>query len=314
MSGDGAGALSEELRRWVDRRADELGVSRTAVLGEALAAYREVVASDGEFEPVADEADLDALADRVAELDDRLDALAADLDAERDRLAAVEERAGDGDGAVDPERVADLDRAVDALETELDEKIADVRERVIQVKREADAKAPADHDHADLAERVERAAATASDADERATAVEGRVEEGFENFEEVLSYLTDTTERLESRASTLARAAVDLRERTAALETERAARRVADEIRATAARSGDRTAVCEACSRDVRLGLLGRPACPHCGTAVTDLEPSRGLFGSATLLTGDPPALEGETTDGPDPADLLEETEDETDG
>jgi small-conductance mechanosensitive channel len=312
MSGDGAGALSEELRRWVDRRADELGVSRTAVLGEALAAYREVVASDGEFEPVADEADLDALADRVTDLDDRLDALAADLDAERDRLAALEERGGDG--AVDPERVADLDRAVDALGTELDEKIADVRERVIQVKREADGKAPADHDHADLAERVERAAATASDADERAVAVERRVDEGFENFEELLSYLTDTTEELESRASTLARAAVDLRERTAALETERAARRVADEIRATAARSGDRTAVCEACSRDVRLGLLGRPACPHCGTAVTDLEPSRGLFGSATLVTGDPPALEGETTDGTDPADLLAETEAETDG
>jgi small-conductance mechanosensitive channel len=313
MSGDGAGALSEELRRWVDRRADELGVSRTAVLGEALAAYREVVASDGEFEPVADEADLDALADRVTDLDDRLDALAADLDAERDRLAAVEGR--DGDAAVDPERVADLDRAVDALGTELDEKIADVRERVIQLKREADAKAPADHDHADLAERIERAAATASEADERATTVERRVDEGFENFEEVLSYLTDTTEELESRASTLARAAVDLRERTATLETERAARRVADEIRATAARNGDRTAVCEACSRDVRLGLLGRPACPHCGTAVTDLEPSRGLFGSATLVTGDPPALEGETaTDGADPADLLEETEAETDG
>jgi chromosome segregation ATPase len=249
----------------------------------------------------------------VTELDDRLDALAADIDAERDRLAAVEERAGDG--AVDPERVADLDRAIDALETDLDEKIADVRERVIQVKREADANASADHGHPDLAGRVERAAATASDADERAVAVERRVEKGFENFEEVVSYLTETTERLESRASTLARVAVDLRERTAALETERAARRVADEIRATAARDGDRTAACEACSRDVRLGLLGRPECPHCGATVTDLEPSRGLFGSATLVTGDPPALEGETaTDGADPADLFDDAEGETDG
>ncbi|MFW5965560.1 MAG: hypothetical protein ACOCP3_02285, partial [Halodesulfurarchaeum sp.] len=43
-----------------------------------------------------------------------------------------------------------LEDRVNALEAELDEKIQDVRERVIQVKREADGKAPADHEHESL--------------------------------------------------------------------------------------------------------------------------------------------------------------------
>jgi len=82
----------------------------------------------------------------------------------------------------------------------------------------------------------------------------------------------------------------------AALEADRSAREVAADIRATANRNGDATATCGACSRRVRLGLLSEPECPHCAATFEDVEPSSGLFGSATLRVGPLPALDGSVT------------------
>src|SRR6056297_199348 len=65
-------------------------------------------------------------------------------------LSAVRSVAEDGDGDA-PATAADLA----SVEREFDEKIQDVRERVVQVKREADEKAPADHDHPEVARRAE---------------------------------------------------------------------------------------------------------------------------------------------------------------
>ncbi|MFB6301999.1 MAG: CopG family transcriptional regulator [Haloferacaceae archaeon] len=346
MAEDGGIAIVDAFDRWLDERADELGVSREAVLARILAGIEEpatAVGDEHEHEheggagatldlaldlddsALVDGEALDGLDERIAALDDRVTALEGRERIDPDRVADLSDRIDDlGDriedveadeaGALD-DRVADLADRVTALEDDLDEKIQDVRERVIQVKREADAKAPADHDHGALRDRVERTAAAVEELDARLDDLERRVDEGFENFEEVLEYLTETSDELEGRAETLARATIGLRDRVADLEAERSARAVADDIRATANRNGDSTATCGACSRRVQLGLLSRAECPHCTAAFEDLDPSSGLFGSATLLVGPPPALEGETGDvgAASPADLFEEDENRED-
>ena len=192
---------------------------------------------------------------------------------------------GRTDGAVDPPdgvgdldaRVGDLAERVGELEGDLDEKIADVRQRVIQLKREADAKAPADHDHPSL---------------------ERRVDEGFENYEEVLEYLTERTETLEDEADdrsaklrSVANAVVDLRRRVAALESERERRDAVSDLREAANRRGVSEAACGSCGEPVHVGLLDEPACPHCESPFDGVE-SGGWFRPNTLTVGDRPALE----------------------
>jgi prefoldin subunit 5 len=207
---------------------------------------------------------------------------------------------------------ADLDDVVDrvaAVEDDLDEKIDDVRERVVQIKRETDAKAPRDHEHPDLADRVDAAARAAADAEAEIDNLAGRLDRGFENYEEILEYLTDATDDLDEKADTLAGAIVDLRaelQRVAAAEHDRQA---VDDLRTAANRHGERTAACADCGATVDLGLLARARCPHCEATFVGFEPSTGFFSSATLQTGDHPALtDGQDgTDVPnDPADLFD--------
>jgi chromosome segregation ATPase len=278
MVGEQADSLPPDLREWVDERASEFGLERAEVLTRALTAYRHLAEGGDEIVAAADGSEGASLAD-VSE-----------------QLADVETR------------LNRLDSRVDGVEGEFDDKIRDVRERVVQVKREADAKASADHDHPDLRERIDGAERAGTDAVERVETLESKVDDGFGNFEDVLSYLTDTTEELESKVDTLAGAVVDLRRRTRELESEATARRAVGDLRREANRTGTRTATCEDCRSTVDVALLDEPGCPNCQATFERLEPSRGFFGSATLRVGDRPALVGDT-DGhvEDPSDLFED-------
>ena len=239
--------LPEELGMWVAERAADSDTSRADVVRRLLAAHKL--------------------------LDDHPD-WPAD--------AAVPGRT---DGTVGPHngvddidaRVGELAERVEELEGDLDEKIDDVRQRVIQVKREADAKAPADHDHPSL---------------------ERRVDEGFGNYEEVLEYLTERTETLDDEADdrserlrTVANAVVDLRRRVATLESEREKRDAVASLREAANRRGVSEAVCGSCGESVHVGLLDEPVCPHCESPFDGVE-SGGWFRPNTLTVGDRPALE----------------------
>jgi len=266
--------LPDELRAWIESRAEERGVDPRQVLSRAVLVHREaerLAAEDGDPEA----ADLAARLDRVD-----------DLDAEIRSVA---------------ERLDRLDDDVDAIGDEMEDLVGDVRDRVIQVKREADAKAPADHDHADLREQVESAAATAEDALDAAETAAERAAAA----EDALDDVAETVERLSTRQDTLARVAVDVRDRVREMQNETRARAAADDLRRTANRNGDRTASCEACGEAVDLSLLTRPRCPHCDEGITDVEPSK-LLRKARLRTGDRPALEGETP----PDDPLEDAVD----
>ena len=269
--GESSDAAADPLEGWLDAKAEELGVSRT----ELLTRLQNGDAPD-------DGADAEAFAALRREFGEQLSETREEFEAQ---LAEVE---------------ADLADAED----DFDEKIQDVRERVVQVKRETDGKAPADHGHDDLHRRTETAADRADRlADEldalaeTVAALDDRVETGFENYEDVLEYLTDATDDIEAKLATLAEVTVDLRDQTRTLAARHAARAAADELAHLANRRGVDSAKCGHCRETVHVGLLAEPRCPHCASTFNDVEPKQGLFGSARLAVGDPPALEGERAD-----------------
>lgn len=277
MAGEQVEGLSDGLREWVDSRAEETGRTQAEVLARATTAYRLLTEHEGELPPVEAGGEGEEVRETLEEVD-----------------AAV----------------ADLGDRVGAVEGDLDEKIGDVRSRVVQVKRETDGKAAADHDHPDLRRTAETAEVLADDVEDlRADldALESTFQEGFDNYEEVLEYLTDAADDLEGKADTLASVLAAVRTRLGKLEAREANARAAAELKVEANRLGVAAATCDACSSTVRLGLLSAPECPNCGGAFEDVEPSRGFFGSATLTVGRRPALEGDTLEEPDPEDVFED-------
>lgn len=205
-----------------------------------------------------------------------------------------------GAGTERPVTEAELDERVDELDARLEDLIEDVRKRVLQLKRETDARAPVDHEHEDLRERLdelERRADEARDeaetASDRAEAVESSLSTGFENYEEILSYLTQETDRLADRLDLLARATIDLRSAVETIAGERASHDAVDELKRAANQQGVRTAECEACSASIDIALLADPTCPQCAERLVDVTPGTRFFRSAVLETGDPPALSG---------------------
>ena len=280
MDGEQVEELPGALREWVDTRAEESGRSPDEVIARAVT-------------------------------------LARLLDEHEDGLPDPGAVDTDGDGTVVPAlpddaaaRLSALDDRVEALDAELDEKIDDVRSRVVQVKREADAKAAADHDHPELREAVESLDDVAADVDALRADVddlEATFEAGFANYEEVLEYLTDAAEDHDAKLSTVATVLADLRTRVSRVEAGEAQRRAVADLKAEANRLGVASAACGACASKVRLGLLSTPECPHCGEPLASVEPASGFFGSATLAVGGRPALEGETVERTDPEDVFED-------
>ncbi|WP_256288960.1 CopG family transcriptional regulator [Halobellus inordinatus] len=253
MGSEGVDGLPEELDSWVADRAAATDTSRADVLRRLLAAHRLL---DEHPEALEDPESID-----VTEL------LGSAPDTNDDTAVSAEVDALTAD-------VAEMVARINALEDDLDEKITDVRERVIQVKRETDAKAPEDHDHPDI---------------------ERRLRQGFENYEEILEYLTETTDDHDAKLDTVASAIVDLRGRIATLERDSNERAAAADLRREANRQGVAEAVCESCGESVHLGLLDSPFCPHCESTFDGVEPKRGFFGSHRLTVGQRPALEAPT-------------------
>jgi len=253
-------SLPAELEGWLDDRAAETGRDRGEVLARAVATYRLLSEAEDATDTQPLDQQLEALADRVAD-----------------------------------------------LEADTDERIEDVRDRVVQVMRVAKAKADAEHDHLELEERiedverggaedVERGGAEDVEALRRALAeLDRQVEGGFDNYEAVLSSLTDRADEADEKLDTLAGAVVDLRRRVTELEAADARRTAVEELQADANRRNVGTADCEACGKRVHVGLLADPRCPHCGEPFVDVEAGGRFLGSATLVTGDQPALAGES-------------------
>lgn len=199
-----------------------------------------------------------------------------------------------------------------ATQAEFQELLEDVRNRVVQVKQEADSKAPADHEHEELTERLTAAQATVDELEaelaavtDQATALETELEaldetvtQGFDNYEEILESVLDRTDAIEDRLDTLARAVLDARSQLRDVSGERREQELLAQLKAAANQAGIDQATCDNCGQRVNVGLLTKPRCPHCSTTVVELGVTKRLGGLLTkyrLHSGDHPALTGST-------------------
>lgn len=173
----------------------------------------------------------------------------------------------------DVEDVRDLERQLSSFEDDVEEMISDVRERVVQVKREADAKADATHTHESLEEVDERVA----ELDERVTMLREDVDELETTLADAESAFETATTRLRKVAAAVVRIQQSTGGRSEADE------RLA-ELKRLAARRGFRTATCESCGESLDIGLLPEPNCPHCDASFHDITGRSGLFATPTLV------------------------------
>jgi len=265
--------LPPGLDEWLDERAGELGEPREEVVRQLLASYR--ATSD------MDETDLAAALNVEEAISEQLDAAVDET--VRDRLPditdAVESR---------------IDGRLNEVEDGFQAKITDVRERVVQLKRELDGKAPADHEAfdavAELDERVEslnRELVTVRDEVEDDVAdtaaqlddVVSRLDRLDERFDDVEGRLDDTEEKLTRVAWVVS----DLRDSEGGRD---AHQKAVDRIKRAAAQEGISSASCQNCGESVEIALLTDPQCPHCNSTVSDVRPEGGIIRKkASLVT-----------------------------
>ncbi|MCU4752163.1 hypothetical protein OB919_09230 [Halobacteria archaeon AArc-curdl1] len=225
----------------------------------------------------------------------------------RQLLTTVKAATTNGDfEPADVTRVEALRADLEAQREEFIDHVEDVRKRTIEVKRETDGKAPADHTHEEFAqtaeimaleERIAALEGVREDLEAGLKDVETTVDSGFENFESILEHLFESTDNLEDKSTLLATAVLDLREKRDTLAVQERRRSEAEQLKLAANQLGVRTATCEACSADVDIALLTEPSCPHCQSTIADVSKKSSFFGTHTLEVGDPPALPDHAAD-----------------
>lgn len=193
----------------------------------------------------------------------------------------------------DIEAIAELEADLESLESTVESDIQDVRERVVQVKRETDAKAPHDHSHERLETELTELDGDIKDIHETLDQTNSRMEGGFENFEEILESLLDRTVALETDVEKLGQVLRTVRNTLDAVAKRDQRRARADHLKQNAATTGVRTAKCETCRSTIDVALLSVATCPSCGESFHTLDANPGFFGTSILETGDRPALEG---------------------
>jgi len=274
--------LPPELDEWLDERARELGEPREELVTQLLAAYRTTTERDG--------GDLAAALDvehRVEEaMQDELDAAVATAVDEvlEERVdSTVRERLPDITDAVESR----VEGRLDEVEEEFTGKITDVRQRVVQLKRELDGKAPADHEAFETVEELDESVAQLNRElvevrdefeDDLADQTE-RVNDMESQFDEVERRLDDTEEKLKRVAWVVN----DLRDNQGGRD---AHQKAVDRIKRAAAQEGISSASCQNCGEKVEIGLLTDPQCPHCNSTVSDVQPEGGIIRKkASLVT-----------------------------
>lgn len=301
--------VPDELDEWLHEQAATLGLDREQLVTQILASYHAAATLDGDLD-ATELLDLDAddfvdveraVAEAVEEqVESRLDDVVesrveAALD---DRLdTRIDDRL---DERLDDRLDERLDDRVDGLDAEFQAKIDDVRERVVQVKRETDAKAPKAHTHDELA-AVDALDARVNELATDLARLREDLTDGLEDVEEDVAERADVsaelTERVDDAAEKLNRVAwvvSDLKEETAGRD---AHEKAVDRIRRAAAQEGVSTATCERCGESVHVALLNAPECPHCQATVSDVRPAGGILRKKARLV---PAAQLESGEDPD--------------
>jgi rubrerythrin len=186
----------------------------------------------------------------------------------------VADRVAEATGAVRTQ----LGDRIDGVEAEFRELIEDVRERVIQVKGEADAKAPADHGHEEF-ERLDDIEADVAELEAEIASLRESVDAAADEHDVAVEDLEAELATVQERLRSVAWVANDLREAVEADGME-----AVDRIKRAAAKADVDRARCESCGTGVEVALLTDPNCPHCDATVTDVEPATGFFDKPRLL------------------------------
>lgn len=283
--------LSADLDEWLTEQAETLGVPRDAVMEQLLAAYMTTADSDGE------------MGDHLQPSSDKVDAVvAATVDEKLN--GSVEAAAESAVSAQIPDIVDTVERQLadrfDALEADFQTKIEDVRERVVQVKREADAKAPADHSHKEF-DRIDALSQEIDAMEAELAALRGDLTESLETQDERVAdiggQVSDIDDRLDDVEDKLTRVAwvvSDLREDQGGRDQNQKA---VDRLKRAAAQENISTARCSNCDEQVEIGLLTEPQCPHCNTTVSDVRPEGGIIRSKARLVAAAQLEPGETNE-----------------
>jgi len=268
-------SLPPDLESWLDQQASDLGVDREAVLVQLLASYR---AADELDDVAISESDVDeavktAVSDRLPEVAD-----------------AVEQR-------IQAPEMDGLEERIDEVENDFRGKLDDVRQRVIQVKRETDSKADIERleavenrlddlesgvdrldtierrlDNLDDSERLDDLEAELDGVESQLAEIRGQIDEQSE-AEERIGDLAERLDDVQEKLKTVAWVVRDLREDRA-----RAGATV-EAIKREAATHDLSRAKCENCGQGVEIGLLTEPSCPHCDAALDGIKPSSRMFG-----------------------------------
>lgn len=270
MADDGSpeslGSVPEPIREWLAELAADRDLSEAEVV-------RRLLAGDGDVaEWLAGEA-TDPVDARIEALESTVDGIEADLEALESSLEA----------------------AVESLDADFGDKLRDVRERVIQVKRETDEKADLEHGHAALAGRVETVEEELEALRAEVGTLEDRVRARVDSIEAATDRFADRAEEFAEKLDTLASAVVTIKRLTESVSQRDTRQQSLTELTEAANRQGIGTAACASCGERVDIGLLTTPRCPACREAFTGLDPAqRRFFGRHVLRTGERPALEGE--------------------
>lgn len=221
--------------------------------------------------------------------------------------------------------LTDLRETTDRLEDSVDADVEDLRERFVRLYRDLEAKADADHEHPETADRMEAVASDVATAVERLDGVESRigsvedvldrldstldavetdvdaVDERVANAEERLSTaegrleeLTTADEDRSEKLSRVARAVVGAQRELRVVRRDRADRERLDSILRRANRHGVTKADCEGCGNTVQLSLLSSPECPYCEARFDEIDPADRFYRRSTLSVDETPALEGD--------------------
>lgn len=235
-------AVPPPLEEWLDERADALDVDREEVVVQLLASYR-----------------------AVADLEDQVDDLEPAVSVENRVVEELDDRLE----GFDPDALTTLQDHVMDLESDVDEKVEDLRRRVLQVRDAMQNRAEADHDHPEFEELSEDVERLTSDLEEVAI--------DLANLSDTVETLTSRLEDLETRQTRLARVVVAMRDEGAA--TDSSGGRALEHVRRVANREGVSTAACSECRRRVRIGLLSAPECPHCDAEFADVSVPESVLG-----------------------------------
>jgi len=263
--------LAADIDEWLTEQAETLGVPREAVVEQLLASYKATVDRDDDSAAAVgfsrDELDAVVAATVDEKLNDELDAAAEDALQSRlpDIVDGVEDR---------------LDGRLDDLEADFQGKIDDVRERVVQVKRDTDGKAPADHDHEEF-DHVDALRQEVDALDRELAELRSDVTDDLGTQTAAVDDVDERLSDLQDKLTRVAWVVSDLREDQGGKDT---TQRAVDRLKRAAAQEGISSARCESCDEQVDIGLLTEPNCPHCNATVSDVRPEGGIFRTKARL------------------------------